>query len=302
MHDLANSADEHHAAVNFLLHQDDKGATAQKNADRDHMLKIANRLAAGGYGSNHGKRSVVRFGIRFPRGFFFPTMATSVLPSRQWANDVGKKRHCQTLRAWLSRVPSRWATCLFGNQCRRLHGEAHPLVIVLARLLRWDFRRSAGSPGPPRSSADCDCCAVPTAALLFQGLLMLLMGWTSSTCVTTYVEKLLEQRVAFEDMARFARLRLAESLLRSIFCQTAHLMLGGVCSMPAGKAVSLFTVQTAEGATGPRRRTCHRCFFFLSQVVLEAHCSRECGDPVSLTRNISRRRTHRKFGGPRPRC
>ena len=39
---------------------------------------------------------------------------------------------------------------------------------------------------------------------------MLLMGWTSSTCVTTYVEKLLEQRVAFEDMARFARLRLAE--------------------------------------------------------------------------------------------
>ena len=65
---------------------------------------------------------------------------------------------------------------------------------------------------------------------------MLLMGWTSSTCVTTYVEKLLEQRVAFEDMARFARLRLAESLLRSIFCQTCHWMLGGVCSMPAGKA------------------------------------------------------------------
>ena len=71
MHDLANSANEHHAAVNFLLHQYDKGATAQKNADRYHMLKIANRLAAGGYGSNHGKRSVVRFGIRVSRGSFF---------------------------------------------------------------------------------------------------------------------------------------------------------------------------------------------------------------------------------------
>ena len=76
---------------------------------------------------------------------------------------------------------------------------------------------------------------------------MLLMGWTSFTNVlTSSVEKLLEQGTARKGMATFWRHRLAEptsinSARRPIWWS------GGVCLIPAMKAVSSLTVQTAKG-------------------------------------------------------
>ena len=96
MQDVENSGDGHRAPVNCLRHQDKKGAMAQKNADRDHKVKIASRLVAGGCGNNHGERWVVRLlrwddeGLRDPvsgqRDF------DGAITSVWWATVVKRER------------------------------------------------------------------------------------------------------------------------------------------------------------------------------------------------------------------
>ena len=105
------------------------------------------------------------------------------------------------------------------------------------------------------------------AALPLQGLPTLLTAWTSSTYVIAHsVEKLLVQGTALQDMATFWESSSDEAYFDQ-FCQTAHLMVGGVCFIPALP----LDCADCRGAAGSRRRprrlclcVCHTWFLRLT--------------------------------------
>ena len=116
--------------------------------------------------------------------------------------------------------PNPWATCLIRSSPVLLTPWPSTSTgeVDTTRLLRcqgaiglsttgWLTRTTQGSAIGHRCAALCSEVRAP----FFQGLPMLLMGWTSFTNVlTSSVEKLLEQGTARKGMATFWRHRLAE--------------------------------------------------------------------------------------------